>query len=87
MRRTAALGHKWPFSTSLAECPVPGVKQPLGTRILEGYDLNASERLLSSKAVVQNTENRANRRATFGQKRRVGDPKKGPPNSGPPFDD
>jgi len=49
----SALGHKWPFRTSLAECPVPGVKQPLGTRILEGYDLNARERLLSPKAVIQ----------------------------------
>ena len=46
------MGHKRPFRTSLVECPVSGAKQPLGTRILEGYDLNASERLLSPKADV-----------------------------------
>jgi hypothetical protein len=49
----AALGHFLPFRVSLAQRQLLGAKQPLGTRILDGYDLNARERPLLSKADVQ----------------------------------
>ena len=65
----SALGHKQTFSPILAQCPVSGVKRPRGTRILEGYDLNARERLLSPKAVTQTSEIWEWREAAFGRKR------------------
>jgi hypothetical protein len=69
MNLVSAKRHKWPFRTSLAECPVSGVKQALGNGILEGYDLNARERLLSPIADIRSGRKAGLLRAANGHKR------------------
>jgi hypothetical protein len=66
---TSDLGHYQPFKISLAECLLLGVKQPLGNRILGGYDLITLECQLSPIAVIQFAWYAWNSRAAFGQKR------------------
>jgi hypothetical protein len=47
------MGHFWPLSVSNDEGLLSGVKQPVGSRILEGVHLNGHECLLLPIADIQ----------------------------------
>jgi hypothetical protein len=66
-RRMAALGHFQPLSIHPGEGQLSAVKQPLGSRILEGYNFNTHERLLSPIAVIQIAKFRKYRKSANGQ--------------------
>jgi hypothetical protein len=52
----SALGHFLPFKPIVAQRQLLGGKQPFGSRILEGNDLNTYECLLSPIAAVHQPE-------------------------------